>query len=228
MYLLSLAIVFAVISYLIGSLSFAIISSKLMKLEDPRSYGSGNPGATNVLRSGNKKAAALTLIGDLLKGWVVVFVSIKLVEQWDLSPWLVTISAIAVFFGHVYSIMLRFKGGKGVATGVGVLLALNPILGLICILTWLIVAMMFRYSSLAAIFSALMAPVYYLFLTSNDGSFTWPWLVAITFIAVWLIYKHQANINNLLNGTESKIGSKKGTTNKQVVMRTTRLRRKKR
>ncbi|MDO5666499.1 MAG: glycerol-3-phosphate 1-O-acyltransferase PlsY [Alcaligenaceae bacterium] len=203
------AVIIAIVAYLIGSISFAIVSSKLLKLEDPRSYGSGNPGATNVLRSGNKKAAVMTLLGDLLKGWLVVFVTLQLVTHWQLSPWIVTIAAIAVFLGHVYSIMLGFKGGKGVATGVGILLALNPLLGFICILTWLVVAMMFRYSSLAALLSATMAPVYYLFLSTGDGSFTWPWLTAILFIAIWLIYKHKANINNLMHGKESKIGSNK-------------------
>ena len=106
------ALIIAAIAYLIGSISFAIISSKLLKLEDPRHYGSGNPGATNVLRSGNKKAAAMTLLGDLLKGWLVVFLTMQLVAKWQLSPWLITVAAIAVFLGHVYSIWLNFKGGK--------------------------------------------------------------------------------------------------------------------
>lgn len=203
------AIIFAITGYLIGSVSFAIISSKLLNLEDPRSYGSGNPGATNVLRSGNKKAAIITLLGDLLKGYAAVFVTIKVVELWNLSPWLVTIAAIAVFLGHVYSIMLGFKGGKGVATGVGVLLALSPLLGLICIATWLLVAVLFKYSSLAAIVSAVMAPIYYLFLNIGSGTFVWPWFIAILVVVSWLLYKHKKNIDNLLHGKESKIGSKK-------------------
>lgn len=222
------AVIIAIAGYLIGSISFAIISSKLLKLEDPRSYGSGNPGATNVLRSGNKKAAIMTLLGDLLKGWLVVFVAIKVIAHWQLSPWSVTVAAIAVFFGHVYSIMLGFKGGKGVATGVGVLLALDPLLGLICILTWLLVAMMFRYSSLAALLSAVMAPIYYLFLSTTDGSFAWPWFVAIVFIASWLIYKHKRNIHNLLHGKESKIGSKKESTPNPDAKKLARSKRKKR
>ena len=208
------ALVIAIIGYLIGSISFAIISSKLLKLEDPRSYGSGSTGATNVLRSGNKKAAIFTLLGDLLKGWVVVFATIQAVEHWQLSPWLVTIAAISVFLGHVYSLMLGFKGGKGVATGVGILIALNPLLGFICIITWLVVAMMFRYSSLAALVSATMAPIYYLFLSTGNGNFAWPWLIAILFIVGWLIYKHKKNIHNLLHGKESKIGSGKKAQNK--------------
>lgn len=212
------AVIFAVASYLIGSVSFAIISSKLLNLEDPRSYGSGNPGATNVLRSGNKKAAIITLLGDLLKGYVTVLVAIKIVEQWSLSPWLVTIAAIAVFLGHVYSIMLGFKGGKGVATGVGVLLALSPLLGLICIITWLLVAILFRYSSLAAIVSAVMAPIYYLFLNISSGTFAWPWFVAILVVVSWLLYKHKKNIDNLMNGKESKIGSKKAATTKSTAL----------
>lgn len=208
------AVIIAIIAYLCGSISFAIVSSKLLKLEDPRSYGSGNPGATNVLRSGNKKAAIITLIGDLFKGWLVVFITIKLVEQWSLSPWLVTIAAVAVFLGHVYSIMLRFKGGKGVATGVGILLALSPLLGLICIATWLVVAMMFKYSSLAALVSAAMAPIYYLFLNVGNHSFEWPWFISILFIVTWLIYKHKKNIHNLLHGKETKIKGKTSANNK--------------
>lgn len=222
------AIIIAVVAYLIGSVSFAIVSSKLLKLEDPRSYGSGNPGATNVLRSGNKKAAAMTLVGDLLKGWLVVFITIRLVENWQLSPWLVTVAAITVFLGHVYSVWLKFKGGKGVATGVGILLALNPLLGLICFVTWLIVAMMFKYSSLAALLSATMAPIYYLFLSTTNGSFSWPWMSAILFIAAWLIYKHKTNIHNLMHGKESKIGSKKELQPKTLNQSTPRSKRKKR
>lgn len=222
------AVITAIVAYLIGSVSFAIVSSKLLKLDDPRNYGSGNPGATNVLRSGNKKAAIMTLLGDLFKGWVVVFATMQLVAKWQLSPWLVTIAVIAVFLGHVYSIMLGFKGGKGVATGVGILLALDPLLGFICILTWLVVAMMFRYSSLAALLSATMAPVYYLFLSTSDGSFSWPWMSAILFIVAWLIYKHKTNINNLMHGKESKIGSNKASTTKPATKATSRGKHKKR
>lgn len=221
------AVIFATVGYLIGSVSFAIISSKLLNLEDPRSYGSGNPGATNVLRSGNKKAAIITLLGDLLKGYLTVFATIKIVEHWHLSPWLVTIGTIAVFLGHVYSIMLGFKGGKGVATGVGVLLALSSPLGLICIATWLLVAILFKYSSLAAIISAAMAPIYYLFLTIGSGGFAWPWFIAILFIASWLMYKHKKNIDNLLHGKESKIGSKKTAVTKAAATKTTKKKRKK-
>lgn len=222
------AVIIAAIAYLIGSISFAIISSKLLKLEDPRHYGSGNPGATNVLRSGNKKAAAMTLLGDLLKGWLVVFLTMQLVAKWQLSPWLITVAAIAVFLGHVYSIWLNFKGGKGVATGVGVLLALNPLLGVICIVTWLMVAMMFKYSSLAAILSAAMAPIYYLFLSTSNGNFTWPWMSAILVIAIWLIYKHQGNIHKLIHGKESKIGSKKNAPPPSATTSTAHSKRKKR
>ncbi|NLA50784.1 MAG: glycerol-3-phosphate 1-O-acyltransferase PlsY [Alcaligenaceae bacterium] len=221
------AVIFAVIGYLIGSVSFAVISSKLLNLEDPRSYGSGNPGATNVLRSGNKKAAIITLLGDLLKGYVAVLVAIKVVELWHLSPWLVTIATIAVFLGHVYSIMLGFKGGKGVATGVGVLLALSPLLGLICIATWLLVAILFKYSSLAAIISAVMAPIYYLFLNINSGTFAWPWFIAILVVVSWLLYKHKKNIDNLMNGKESKIGSKKVAVAKPATLGSKKKRNKK-
>lgn len=221
------AVICAISGYLIGSVSFAIISSKLLNLEDPRSYGSGNPGATNVLRSGNKKAAIITLLGDLLKGYVTVFITIKIVQHWHLSPWLVTIAAIAVFLGHVYSIMLGFKGGKGVATGVGVLLALSPLLGLICIITWLLIAILFKYSSLAAIVSALMAPIYYLFLNIGNGTFSWPWFVAILFIVSCLVYKHKKNIDNLLHGKESKIGSKKAAVTKPAATVSTKKKRQK-
>lgn len=218
-----IALIIALVAYLIGSLSFAIVTAKLMKLDDPRSYGSGNPGATNVLRSGNKKAAAFTLLGDLLKGWLAVFVTMQLVAHYNLSPWLITVAAIAVFLGHVYSLMLGFKGGKGVATGVGILLALDPLLGLICIGTWLLVAVLFKYSSLAALVSAAMAPIYYLFLHSNNGTFSNAEFIAIIVIVAWLIYKHKKNIHNLLHGKESKIGDNKQTaplaTNKKAKKR---------
>jgi glycerol-3-phosphate acyltransferase PlsY len=142
-------------AYLLGSVPFAIIASKLFGLADPRSYGSGNPGATNVLRSGNKKAALFTLIGDGFKGWLAVFIA----QQAEFSNAVTGLIALAVFFGHLFPIFLKFKGGKGVATAAGVLLALNPILGLAVLATWLLVAYVSRYSSLAALIAAGLAPV---------------------------------------------------------------------
>ena len=145
-------------AYILGSVPFAMISSQLFGLADPRSYGSGNPGATNVLRSGNKKAALFTLLGDALKGWVAIYVA----QSIGFSDNMIGLVALAVFFGHLYPVFLKFKGGKGVATGAGVLIGLDPLLGLAVIGTWLFVALAFRYSSLAAILAAAMAPVYFL------------------------------------------------------------------
>lgn len=187
-------------AYLLGSISFAMIAAKLFGLADPRSYGSGNPGATNVLRSGNKKAALFTLIGDALKGWVAVFVA----QQMGFSDSVIGLVALAVFFGHLFPVFLKFKGGKGVATAAGVLLALDPLIGLAVLGTWLFVAFAFRYSSLAALLAAALAPVYTLLINGTNG----PTLV-ISIIALTLIGKHWQNLQRLLAGQESKIGSKK-------------------
>lgn len=187
-------------AYLLGSVPFAIISSKVFGLADPRSYGSGNPGATNVLRSGNKKAALLTLIGDAIKGWLAVF----LAHQAELSSALIGLVALAVFFGHLFPIFLKFKGGKGVATAAGVLLALNPVLGLAVLATWLLVAYVSRYSSLAALIAAGLAPVYSALMNGVDGQFA-----VILLLGLALIAKHWQNLQRLMAGQESKIGSKK-------------------
>jgi len=187
-------------AYLLGSVPFAMISSKLFGLADPRSYGSGNPGATNVLRSGNKKAALFTLIGDALKGWVAVFIA----QQYGLSDGVVGLVALAVFLGHLYPVFLKFKGGKGVATAAGVLLALDPLLGLSVLGTWLFVAFAFRYSSLAAVLAAALAPVYSVLMHGADGN-----IAIVGLIAMALIGKHWQNIQRLLAGQETKIGSKK-------------------
>ncbi len=193
-------------AYLIGSVPFAVVVSKLFGLQDPRSYGSGNPGATNVLRSGNKAAAALTLIGDAAKGWLAVWIAIRI----GASPVVVALAALAVFLGHLYPLFLGFKGGKGVATALGVLLAIQPWLGAATALTWLLVAVFMRYSSLAAIAAAVFAPFYYVL----GGNLVWqaekPMTVAISAIALTLIYRHRANIGRLLKGTEPRIGKKKG------------------
>ena len=187
-------------AYLLGSVPFAMISSKVFGLADPRTYGSGNPGATNVLRSGNKKAALMTLIGDALKGAVAVIVA----QQMGLSDTLIALVALAVFLGHLYPIFLKFKGGKGVATAAGVLLALDPLLGLATVGTWLLVAYVSRYSSLAALCAAAAAPLYSALL---HGASTQTVIVGILGMA--LIGKHWQNIQRLLAGQETKIGSKK-------------------
>lgn len=199
----------AVCAYLIGSIPFAIVTSKLFGLQDPRQFGSGNPGATNVLRSGNKTAAALTLVGDALKGWVAVFVAQKYFPFPDIS---IAIIALAVFLGHIYSVFLKFKGGKGVATAIGVLLALDATLALSLIGIWLLMAVLFRYSSLAAIVAAAVAPILYLIMTLQSVYYSNAIFVAILAMSAILVYKHKTNINKLLKGTESKIGGKKAVS----------------
>src|SRR5512145_1718804 len=153
-------LIFVVCAYLIGSVPFAILMSKAFGLADPRTYGSGNPGATNVLRSGKKAAAVLTLLGDAAKGWVAVFAAIKLAPHDGQGLLMVALVSLAVFLGHVFPVFLKFKGGKGVATALGVLLALSGWLGLAVLATWLLVAVVFRYSSLSALVAAIAAPVY--------------------------------------------------------------------
>ena len=195
-------------AYLIGSVSFAMLSSRLFGLEDPRTFGSGNPGATNMLRTGNKKAALLTLVGDAFKGWLAVFLARMLAPDLGLTDEAIAGVAVAVFLGHIYSCFLKFKGGKGVATAVGVLLALQPWLALATVATWVIVAVFFRYSSLAALVAAVFAPFYYYLGGQLVWPFSLPWFLAICFLAVVLIIKHKKNIANLLAGTESRIGQK--------------------
>lgn len=197
-------LVFIVLAYLIGSMPFAVIVSRTMGLADPRSYGSGNPGATNVLRSGNKKAAVLTLIGDAFKGWFAVFLAERFADAWGVGDFGLAAVALAVFVGHLYPIFLRFAGGKGVATAAGVLLAIDPILGLAVIATWLIIAIFFRYSSLAALVAAVFAPLYYVFMFGLG-----PYAPTVIVMAILLIYRHRANIGKLMAGKESRIGQKK-------------------
>lgn len=197
-------LVFIVLAYLIGSVPFAVIVSRTMGLADPRSYGSGNPGATNVLRSGNKKAAVLTLVGDAFKGWFAVFLAQRLADAWGVGDFGLAAVALAVFVGHLYPVFLRFKGGKGVATAAGVLLAIDPILGLAVLATWLIIAIFFRYSSLAALVAAVFAPLYYVFMFGFG-----PYAPAVVVMAMLLIYRHRANIGKLMAGKESRIGQKK-------------------
>ena len=187
-------------AYLLGSVPFAMISSKVFGLADPRTYGSGNPGATNVLRSGNKKAALMTLIGDALKGAVAVIVA----QQMGLSDTVIALVALAVFLGHLYPIFLKFKGGKGVATAAGVLLALDPILGLAVAGIWLLVAYVSRYSSLAALIAAASAPVIAVLMHGATNQ-----TIVVGILGMALIGKHWQNIQRLMAGQESKIGSKK-------------------
>ena len=196
-----LTLAFVVSAYLLGSISFAVLMSKAFSLPDPRTYGSQNPGATNVLRSGQKAAAALTLVGDAAKGTVaVVMAQLYAPENYTL----IAAVALAVFLGHLFPIFLRFKGGKGVATALGVFLALNVWLGLACFATWLLVALVFRQSSLAALLAAVLTPLY-AFLLNLPREF----LLVATVLSLLLIWRHKSNIQNLLAGKEGKIGSKK-------------------
>ena len=193
-----------VAAYLIGSVSFAVIVSAAMGLADPRSYGSKNPGATNVLRSGNKKAAILTLVGDAFKGWLAVWLVAQYGPRFGLDDTATALAAIAVFLGHLYPIFFKFKGGKGVATAAGVLLAIHPVLGLATALTWLIIAFFFRYSSLAALCAAVFAPLFDIFLF-GENRVAW----AVFAMSALLIWRHRANISKLIAGQESRIGEKK-------------------
>jgi len=199
-------IIFTIAAYLIGSISFAVVASRAFGLSDPRTYGSKNPGATNVLRSGSKKAAIATLVGDCAKGWLAVFLAMRYEQQFDLGDLGVALVAIAVFLGHLWPVFFRFVGGKGVATALGVLLGLNVWLGLATLATWLIVAYAFRYSSLAALVAAVFAPFYYGLLFGVDEK-----LFAVAVMSLLLLYRHGSNIGNLLAGKESRLGSKAKT-----------------
>ena len=194
----------AVLAYLIGSVSFAVVVSKLMGLSDPRSYGSKNPGATNVLRSGNKVAAILTLLGDALKGWLAVWLAQHYADPFQLNDASIALVAIAVFLGHLWPVFFKFEGGKGVATAAGVLIGINPWLGLATLGTWLIIAFACRYSSLAALIAAIFAPLYYGFLFGPDVL-----MLSVFVMSGLLVYRHRQNIANLMAGKESRIGSKK-------------------
>ena len=204
----NLALFLIPIAYLIGSISFAVVVSKCMRLPDPHSYGSGNPGATNVLRTGNKLAAVLTLIGDALKGYIAVMLARILLGDESLTAtlgsWILCGVVIAVFLGHLFPIFHGFKGGKGVATACGILFGINWILGAATLSTWLIVAMFMRYSSLAALAAAVFGPIYFVFLFGFQ-----PMGWALLVVCLLLIWRHRSNIRNLMNGTESRIGSKK-------------------
>jgi glycerol-3-phosphate acyltransferase PlsY len=200
---MAMTLVFVVGAYLLGSVSFAILMSKAFGLPDPRTYGSNNPGATNVLRSGKKAAAVLTLIGDAAKGWFAVWLVMHFAPHDGNYQLVVALGALAVFLGHVFPVFIRFKGGKGVATALGVLLALNPWLGLAALGTWLAVALLFRLSSLAALMAAVGAPVYAVLLGEPRKI-----AVAVLLMSLLLVWRHKSNIRNLLSGTESRIGKK--------------------
>ena len=199
------------IAYLIGSISFAVVVSKCMNLPDPHSYGSGNPGATNVLRTGNKVAAGLTFLGDALKGFLAVVLARAVMGDLPLdeylNSWIMGGVVLAVFLGHLFPIFHGFKGGKGVATACGILFGISYVLGIATLGTWIIVAVFLRYSSLAALAAAVFGPIYFVFLFGIR-----PMALALLLICVLLIWRHRSNIQNLLNGTESRIGSKKKST----------------
>jgi len=200
-----------VAAYLIGSLSFAVIVSRVMGLNDPRTYGSKNPGATNVLRSGSKKAAAATLLLDAVKGWLPVWVMSHWGASWGLGDVALAAVGIAAFLGHLFPVFFRFKGGKGVATAAGVLIGFEPLLGLATLGSWLFVALVLKYSSLAAIVAALFAPGFYIL--ASGESWAWygsaPVALVVTLMSLLLLWRHRGNISRLLAGQEGRIGSKK-------------------
>lgn len=190
----------ALLAYLLGSISFAVIVSRVFALPDPRSYGSGNPGATNVLRTGRKAAAALTLAGDAGKGWLAVFLAQRLAEAGAVET-AAAAAAVAVVVGHMYPVFHRFEGGKGVSAALGVLVALNPYLAGGTAATWIIIAFFFRISSLAALVAAVFAPFFSFLLYGVH-----PYLAAVAAIGLLLVYRHKVNIRNLLAGKEGRIG----------------------
>lgn len=205
----SVLVLLAVGGYLIGSLSFAVIVSRVMGLDDPRTYGSQNPGATNVLRSGNKKAAIATLLFDALKGYFPVLLVKLYGPAFGLDDQAVALVAISAFIGHLWPVFFAFKGGKGVATAAGVLFGVEPLLGLATMGTWVIVAFFFRYSSLAALSASLFAPAYYLFGDQIAWQTSQAELLAVMVMSALLLMRHKDNIQRLVSGQESKIGAKK-------------------
>ena len=197
------------IAYLVGSLSFAVIVSRAMGLSDPRTYGSGNPGATNVLRSGSKPAAIVTLLLDAAKGWLPVMLVKWFGPAWDLSEGTQALAGLAAFLGHLYPVFFAFKGGKGVATAVGVLLAFQPLLALATLLTFAIIVFFTRYVSLASMVAAVFAPAYYLISDGVAWTASGAKTLALIAMGLLLIWRHRENIQRLLAGTESKLGQKK-------------------
>ena len=203
-------ILFVLGAYMLGSVSFAIVVSKLFRLEDPRTYGSQNPGATNVLRTGNKWAAVLTLLGDCAKGWLAVALAFQFAVPLGLTELSIALVALGVFAGHLWPVFFKFKGGKGVATALGVLLALSPAVGVGTLITWIVIAYAFRYSSLAALVSALFAPFYQLLLFGVNET-----LLAVALMSALLIYRHRGNIANLLAGKETRLGKRSETKSEE-------------
>ena len=195
------SLVFVAVAYLIGSVSFAVVTSKAFGLPDPHDYGSGNPGATNVLRTGNKAAAALTLLGDGVKGWLAVVLAQQLGASCGVAAWTVPAVALAVFLGHLFPVFHGFKGGKGVATAAGILLAMYWPLGLALAVVWAVMALGFKISSLAALTASLLAPLgaFYVFGNTLEA---WIWVP----IAALLFWRHRANIRQLVEGRERPIG----------------------
>lgn len=196
---------FILLAYLLGSISFGVLSSWIFQLPDPRTYGSKNPGATNVLRSGKKAAAAFTLLGDAGKGWISVALAQHFMPALGLGDKAIAAVALAVFLGHLFPVFMRFKGGKGVATAVGVLLGLNVWMGLLAILIWIMVAAIWRISSLAALVAAAFAPVYAVFFLGFEAS-----TLAVLIMSLMLIWRHKSNIASLIAGQETRLG-KRGT-----------------
>jgi glycerol-3-phosphate acyltransferase PlsY len=205
----SSVVVITLAAYLVGSLSFAVIVSRLMGLADPRTYGSQNPGATNVLRSGNKQAAIATLLFDALKGYVPVVLVKLLGPSLGLDDRVVALVAISAFIGHLWPVFFGFKGGKGVATAAGILFGVEPLLGLATLGTWVIVAFFFRYSSLAALAASLFAPAYYLLGDKVAWQTSEAELLAVMVMSALLLMRHKDNITRLVSGQETKIGAKK-------------------
>ena len=198
-----------VAAYLLGSLSFAVIVSRLMGLNDPRSYGSKNPGATNVLRSGSKAAAVITLLLDALKGWLPVMLVRFFGKPYGLEEGTLALVGLVAFLGHLYPVFFRFQGGKGVATALGVLVGVDAYLGLAVCASWLIIAFFSRYSSLASLVAAVFAPVYYVMGAGIAWYLEKPVLLMMVVMAGFLFWRHSQNIARLLKGTESKLGGKK-------------------
>ncbi|WP_310615499.1 glycerol-3-phosphate 1-O-acyltransferase PlsY [Limnohabitans sp.] len=205
----SVVVLLAVGGYLMGSLSFAVIVSRVMGLDDPRTYGSQNPGATNVLRSGNKKAAIATLLFDALKGYFPVLLVKLYGPAFGLDDRAVALVAISAFIGHLWPVFFAFKGGKGVATAAGILFGVEPLLGLATMGTWVIVAFFFRYSSLAALAASLFAPAYYLFGDQLAWQTSQTELLAVAVMSALLLMRHKDNIARLVSGQETKIGANK-------------------
>ena len=204
-----MSVLAALAAYLIGSLSFAVIVSRAMGLSDPRTYGSGNPGETNVLRSGSKPAAIVTLLLDAAKGWLPVMLVKWFGPAWDLSEGTQALAGLAAFLGHLYPVFFAFKGGKGVATAVGVLLAFEPLLALATLVTFAIIVFFSRYVSLASMVAAVFAPAYYLIGDGVAWTASGAKTLALIAMGLLLIWRHRENIQRLLAGTESKLGQKK-------------------